>query len=249
MNSNGYTALYYATMKGHMDVIQFLLEKTGNLVPLDRFGNNILHVASLFGQSEVIKDQLQNTDLPSINRTELDGRTPLFNAAMRGHSETFGLLVLHSTDVNVRDRYNSSALFTAVRNQHLEVIRQLLAVDQVALDYIDCFGLTVFSWAYRSRNLKVIELMELTATQMGFEIQNHMDMPTPLEGCIFDSEASWCDVCTRCIQLEVKYFECKECVGFVVCSECATTGVRCRENSHEWVSQHNRSNALAHDKQ
>ncbi|KAL7950547.1 ankyrin repeat-containing domain protein [Trichoderma barbatum] len=205
-NLSGNTALYYATMNGHVEAIHLLVEKGADLTALDQFENSILHVASLFGQSGVIMDQLQNGALSSIDRTELDGRTPLFYAAMRGQSEAVGLLLSHSADVNVRDR-----------NQHVEI----------ALDYEDCFGQTVFSWAYRSNNVKVIGLMEPAATQRSLGAHNYN----------FDPKASWCDVCTRCIQSEVSNFECKECKGFAICSECAAFGIKCRDKSHEWVSQ------------
>lgn len=58
---------------------------------------------------------------------------------MRGHSDIFELLISKTADNNKRDWYNSLPLFATVRNKHLEVVKQLLATDQVVLDYEDCF--------------------------------------------------------------------------------------------------------------
>lgn len=231
----GCTALFYAVERGHIETLHVLLD--AGLTTLDQAEDSILHVASLYGRSEVIRDQLHTDDQVSINQTEAEGRTPLFNAAMRGYSDVVELLLSRNADVNKRDRYNSSALFAAVRNEHLEVVKQLLAIDQVVLDYQDCFGRTVFAWAYRSKNHELTELLELAAAKKELEVQSHIETLAPSESYTFDPDASWCDICTRCIQLDAEYFECKLCADFIICSECATAGLKCRESSHEWESR------------
>lgn len=86
-----------------------------------------------------MRDRLQTAGLASINQTEAEGRAPLFGRAMRGCSGIVELLILKKIDDNKRDRYNTLPLFAAVRNKHLEVVKQLLATDQVVLDYEECF--------------------------------------------------------------------------------------------------------------
>ncbi|KAL7909517.1 ankyrin repeat-containing domain protein [Trichoderma velutinum] len=137
-NVDGWTALHYASSTGNVDTVPadrlrctpLYYAKNAHLAPLDPFGNSILHLASFYGLSEVIKDQLQKSGPTTIDETELEGRTPLFTASMRGESEVVKLLLSHSADVN-----------------HLEVIQQLLAVDHIALDYEDCFGETDLQYA------------------------------------------------------------------------------------------------------
>ncbi|EHK47127.1 hypothetical protein TRIATDRAFT_217580 [Trichoderma atroviride IMI 206040] len=231
----GYTALFYAVGRGHIETLHVLLD--AGLTTLDQAEDSILHVASLYGQFEVIRDQLRISDQGSIDQTEAEGRTPLFNAAMRGYGDIVELLLSQNADVNKRDRYNSSALFAAVRNEHLEVVKQLLAIDQVVLDYEDCFGRSVFSWAYRSKNRELIELLELAAAKRKLEVQSHADTSAPSESYTFGLNTSWCDICTRCIRLGAKYFECKLCADFMICSECAAAGLKCRETSHVWESR------------
>ncbi|KAL6886096.1 ankyrin repeat-containing domain protein [Trichoderma evansii] len=236
ITSRGCTALFYAVTEGHIETMHILQE--AGITTLDRAESSILHVASQNGQIVIIKDQLQAADQAMINQTDAEGRTPLFNAAMRGYSEIAELLLSQNADINKRDRYKSSALFAAVRNEHLAVVRQLLTIDQVVLDYEDCFGLTVFSWAYRSKNHEITELLELAAAEKKLEVQSHIETLTPSESYIFNPDASWCDICTRSIQPNVEYFECELCPDILICSECAAAGLKCRESSHKWESRH-----------
>lgn len=233
--SRGYTALFYAVEGGHLETLHVLLD--AGLTILDEAGDNILHVASLYGQSEIIKDQLRTSDQGSIDQTEAEGRTPLFNAAMRGYSDIVELLLSQNADINKRDRYGSSALFAAVRNERLKVVKQLLAIDQVVLDYEDCFGRTISSWAHRSKNDELIKLVDFAAAEKKLEVQSHTETSAPSKKYTFDPDAPWCDICTRCIQLGARYFKCKLCADFIICSECATAGLKCRETLHEWVSR------------
>lgn len=235
ITSRGCTALFYAVERGHIETLHVLLD--AGLTTLDQAEDSILHVASLYGQYDIIKDQLLTSDQGSINQTEAEGRTPLFNAAMRGYGDIVELLLSQNADANKRDRYSSSALFAAVRNEHLEIVKQLLAIDQVVLDYEDCFGRSVFSWAYTSKNHELIELLEVAAAKKKLEVQSHTETLASLKSYIFNPVASWCDICTRCIQPDAEYFECKLCADFLICSECATTGLECRETSHVWESR------------
>jgi ankyrin repeat protein len=231
----GCTALFYAVQRGYVETLHVLLD--AGLTTLDQAGESILHVASIYGHTKVIKDQLHTIDQASINQTEAEGRTPLFNAAMRGHIDAVELLLSQNADVNKRDRYNSSALFAAVRNEHLGVVKQLLAIGQVALDYEDCFGRTVFSWAYRSKNQELIKLLELAAAEKKLEVQSHIEASPPAESYTFDPDDPWCDICTRSIPQGAEYFECELCADFVICSECAAAGLKCRQSSHKWSSK------------
>lgn len=244
---SGYTALFYAVERGHIETLHVLLD--AGLTILDQAGDSILHVASLYGQFDVIKDQLRKSDQGSIDQIEAEGRTPLFNASMRGYGDIVELLLSQNADVNKRDRYGSSALFAAVRNEHLEVIKQLLAIDQIALDYEDCLGRTVSGWAHRSKNDELIKLVDFAAAERKLEIQSHIETSTPSKKYTFDPDAPWCDICTRCIQLLAKYFKCKLCADFIICSECATAGLKCRGTSHEWVSRSLTVSVLARTKE
>ncbi|KAL7917950.1 ankyrin repeat-containing domain protein [Trichoderma austrokoningii] len=230
-----WTAIHYAAHKGLADIVPTLIELGSLFHAAERGHIETIHILLDAGlttldqaeDTELIRDQLRTADQASINQAEAEGRTPLFNAAMRGYSDIVELLISRNADTNKRDRYNSSALFAAL----------LLAIDQVALDHEDCFGRTVFSWAYRSKNHELIKLLELAAAKKELEVQCHVEISAPLESYIFDSDASWCDICTRCVQLNAEYFECKPCADFLICSECATAGLKCRDISHEWESR------------
>jgi len=75
----------------------------------------------------------------AVNRGDYDKRTPLHIAASDGHLAIVELLVSSGADPLKKDRWGSTALQDAVRNQHVEVARFLsrgapLVQRQLSLD-------------------------------------------------------------------------------------------------------------------
>ena len=68
--------------------------------------------------------------------TDASGRTPLINAASRGHDQITRKLLSRGADVNARDRNGSTALMEAAQGDHRETARALLegGADVNALD-------------------------------------------------------------------------------------------------------------------
>lgn len=236
-DGDGWTPLHSAADGGHCNAVDFLLERGANLAALDHTGKTALHIASRGGHHEVVEALLKLSAPSEVTQTDDHQRTPLFYAAMRGHSHVLKLLLSKSTEINAKDYYRSTALFAAVRNGHEEVIGQLLAIGGIPIDSKDIFGETVFYWAQRSGNGQVVGLLKQYMQQNDLQIESDYDSVSVQPHRPFDSQAYWCDVCTRCIPISTEYFECTACNGgdFSACDECVTMGAKCFDKSHTLV--------------
>ncbi|KAL7955134.1 ankyrin repeat-containing domain protein [Trichoderma compactum] len=233
MDVDGWTPLHSAADGGHLDTLSLFLSKGISPAALDYIGRTSLHVACLKGHNEVIEKLLNLSTPEEVNRSDAHQRTPLFYAAMRGHHHVLELLLSKTAEVHLKDFYGSTALFAAVRNAHEEVVDQLLTSSGgIPLDSKDAFGKSIFDWARKSNNVRVIEIL----SQFNENVKTAAKSDSVLEQShqAFDSKAYWCDVCTRCISGD--YFECS-CTGeFIACQECVAMGAKCLDESHIWTA-------------
>ncbi|KAL6821876.1 ankyrin repeat-containing domain protein [Trichoderma sp. SZMC 28015] len=234
--TDGWTPLHAAAHGGHLDTLDLFLSEGVPLAAPDCTGRTALHIACQEGHQEVFETLLELSTSDEVNCTDVYQRTPLFYAAMRGHSHILNLLLLSwVADVHRKDFYGSTALFAAVRNGHEQIVGQLLTcIGEMPLDSEDAFGKDMLYWARLSNNTRVIDLLcqfSNNAPQTTDEYDNVMP---------FNSRVFWCDVCTRCIPIGMEYFECSDCKDFVACLECITMGVKClkeeAEEAHQWVT-------------
>jgi ankyrin repeat protein len=81
-----------AVARGHADVVALLLDRGAELDFADeRTGRNLLHLAVLSGNLDVV-DQLISRGVP-VDKTDNDGRTPLYYGARYGHRSVYDRLL------------------------------------------------------------------------------------------------------------------------------------------------------------
>ncbi|KAF3074397.1 Ankyrin-1 [Trichoderma lentiforme] len=237
--ADGWTPLHAAAHGGHLDTLGLFLNEGVPSAALDYTGRTALHIACQEGHQKVFETLLELSTSDEVNCPDVYQRTPLFYAAMRGHSHILNLLLLSwVADVHRKDFYGSTALFAAVRNGHEQIVGQLLAcIGEIPLDSRDAFGKTVFYWARKCNKIHVIDLLCQSSDNAS---QTTTDESDVLEhNCMpFNSKVFWCDVCTRCIPIGIEFFECSDCKDFVACLECITMGVKCLkdEEAHQWIT-------------
>ena len=106
--------------------VQIMYLGSGNLHP-ERVTS--LHILAKFGLhilSEEILPRLEKETLISVNARDIYGRTPLYEAAMRGHDAMVYLLLNKGADVNAQEGNISTALLVASRGGHEGVVKLLL---------------------------------------------------------------------------------------------------------------------------
>ncbi|KAL7267907.1 hypothetical protein RUND412_009491, partial [Rhizina undulata] len=91
--SDGSTPLHDASHKGHLAVVNLLLEQKGVLVNAKNYhGYTALHLAALKGQEAILRLLLQQKGT-LVNTKDEDGDTPLHVAAYNGHEAVVKLLL------------------------------------------------------------------------------------------------------------------------------------------------------------
>ncbi|KJK61914.1 Ankyrin repeats 3 copy [Aspergillus parasiticus SU-1] len=137
--TNEYTPLMYASAQGHIEVVRLLLNHGADLMDCDRIGNTSLHLAAYNGQAKVVEILLEtsSTHVDALIRLN---RTPLFQAATRGHLGVVNIFLSHKANANIKDHYCSTPLFTAARNGHKDVIERLIALAETPIHFQDDLG-------------------------------------------------------------------------------------------------------------
>ena len=99
----GYTALIEASMWGHVEVVNFLLERGASVSKPSLAGETALHWASMNGHLHVVKILLYRGKADPNVVTTRRKRTPLHMAAEKGHLEVINMLMKAGCSVSFRD--------------------------------------------------------------------------------------------------------------------------------------------------
>jgi ankyrin repeat protein len=133
----GYTALHYAAVKGHVAIIYMLIMNNGIKIDLrSETGLTPLSLAASNGHVDVLKALLEsmvNTEAPKpvplpkadVEARGVDRRTPLIQAAKGGHLEAVELLVSYGADADARDAIDFTPLAWAIKRRHKEIMNFL----------------------------------------------------------------------------------------------------------------------------
>ncbi|KXH65986.1 hypothetical protein CSAL01_02126 [Colletotrichum salicis] len=117
------SALEIASLGGHKDIVELLLEKLGGVARV----NECIYNASIRGHVEIVKLLLASGVDPAISsRENINGVTALDAASAGGHAQIVRILLDQGMDVNAKDSSNMTALLRASRGGHREVVKFLL---------------------------------------------------------------------------------------------------------------------------
>lgn len=124
--TDGCTALWFASAHGHADAVAELLAHNANTEKARDGGATPLIVAAREGHLECVKALvIANADLGASCPGE--GRTPMHLAAHRGHADICALLLAHGADPTLEDAKGMTPCMVAAHNGHHAVLRCLVA--------------------------------------------------------------------------------------------------------------------------
>ncbi|XP_071098244.1 uncharacterized protein [Haliotis cracherodii] len=121
----GRTPIMLAARVGDKNEFDRLIQTPGiDLSVSDKQSNNLLHIACLGGNSDIVSDLLSRE--MDINARGQYGRTPLMLAAQKGHTPLINLLIRHGVNSKLVDRDGNSAIHMACLGAELNVMKYLV---------------------------------------------------------------------------------------------------------------------------
>jgi len=134
---SGWTPLHLASGKGHIEIVEYLLNHGADTELENIHGQRPLWLAARFGRYETIKTLLEHG--ATVNHKDKHGRTALHDAAMWSGEKVINLLISYGADVNARDQYQSTPLHQAAMLSNIEAAKALVehGADIFAKNYYD----------------------------------------------------------------------------------------------------------------
>ena len=156
----GRTPLYWASTKGHVDVVRHLLSVKGIQVNQARDdGSTALFIASHVGHVEVVR-LLLRVEGVEVNQADNDGVTALIMASQEGHVEVVRLLLgMEGVEVNQANNNGATALSMSSQNGHVDVVRLLLGVEGVEVNQAANNGRTALNVASSEGHVDIVRLL------------------------------------------------------------------------------------------
>ncbi|MEW6426975.1 MAG: ankyrin repeat domain-containing protein [Thermodesulfobacteriota bacterium] len=123
--NDGRTALLAAAEQGHPDLVAILQQAGADMMHLDRNGTSALILAIESGDEKTAINTLQLA--PGLaGRTDLQGKSPLIEAAKMGMVALIDPLVAAGVEVDAADRNGRTALMAAATNGRQAAVETLL---------------------------------------------------------------------------------------------------------------------------
>lgn len=125
-NSEGFTALLYATYNGHMDIIKYLVEDYRvNDMLTTKTGLNPLHLAA---QKNVVLPFIYFRGRIDINESDSNQSTALHWASYMNSEDVVGYLLAcpELSTLDARDYEGNTPLMMAVSYGNTRIVRKLL---------------------------------------------------------------------------------------------------------------------------
>ncbi|XP_067653868.1 inversin-like [Haliotis asinina] len=163
INSRGWynkTPVMMALGSGHRDVVEFLVGRGADVSLVDRNGNNVLLWACIGGDLETVKLILSlNVGDVDINYKGWYSRTPVMQAAWKGHRDVVEFLVDRGADVSLVDSNGNNVLHFACAGGDLETVKLILSMNVVNINSRGWKNKTPVMWAAGSGHRDVVEFL------------------------------------------------------------------------------------------
>ncbi|KAK9727773.1 hypothetical protein K7432_001592 [Basidiobolus ranarum] len=157
----GLTVLHYAASRGHLVLIEYLLDAGAEVDFEDREGETALLKAAFGGHLDVVKCLVNSH--ASIDHKDKDGWTALHNACSYGHLEIVKWLLENtSVDVNTRSKMNHTPLMNAASRGFLDIVIYLLSEANADALIQNDFGEKAYDVAAARIEAQICELLDET---------------------------------------------------------------------------------------
>ena len=133
----GNTPLYYASIKGHTEIVKYLLAHGADIELGNDLGERPLQQAAKFGHHSTVKTLLEHG--AAVNCKDKFGLTPLHKAVLWDNKELVNILLSNGADVNSRDEHANTPLHRAVIQNNYNASKALVehGADVFSKNYYD----------------------------------------------------------------------------------------------------------------
>lgn len=179
------TPLYVATLQNHLDAVKCLLDNGANPGIFGIEGDNILHVAALYGYLSLLEYLLTRQQVKNLlHNQDNDGTLPIHKSVwLDSKPEIVALLLKQGANPNAIDKFGNTPLHWVAKNGHLESAR--LLIRQGALTTIvNVNGDTPLSLALKWGQNDIVCLLKEAPSATGDDTALPMDLPD-LEGIYY----------------------------------------------------------------
>ncbi|XP_067662108.1 ankyrin repeat domain-containing protein 17-like [Haliotis asinina] len=152
------TPLMEAARRGHRDVVELLVEQGADVSLVDDVGDSFLHLACQGGDYGTVK-RIVSLNLLDINCRGGRSRTPLMEAARRGHMDVVELLVTEGADVSLVDDGGNNILHVACGGGDVGVVEFVLLMNVVDINSRNDHRQTAAGVARDEGHGKVVDLL------------------------------------------------------------------------------------------
>ncbi len=155
----GYTALHYACLNGHIEIVKKLLDKNNNVI---NFVNNEretpLHLASKNGHTEIVDLLIKNGAITDEGNKY--GYTPLHWASQNGNIDIVKALLANGADPTIVDtKDNYTPLHVVSFKGYTEIVRELLQNYPDFINEVDKQKYTALHWASKEGHTETVEIL------------------------------------------------------------------------------------------
>ncbi|XP_067668072.1 serine/threonine-protein phosphatase 6 regulatory ankyrin repeat subunit A-like [Haliotis asinina] len=154
----GDTPVMYAAEQGNKKVVNLLVSKGCNLSIVDDLGRNILHVACLSDNVDIVENLLSREIVDTESRDRM-GATPVMYAAEQGNKKVLDLLVSKGCNLSVVDDLGRNILHAACLSDNIDIVEDLLSHGIADIESGDSVGRTPVMYAAEKGNRKVVDLL------------------------------------------------------------------------------------------
>ena len=154
------TPLQVASRRGHVDLVELLLENRADATVNVGGGRTILHEAARRGRGAISLLLLQHG--ADVSARDNGGFTPLDAVAMEGREEVAVLLLQYGADVSAQDLNGMTALHWAAHQGHVAMVRVLIA-HRANVAAQDTMGLTAEDYATSQSHPHVVAMLRAEA--------------------------------------------------------------------------------------
>nr|XP_034184113.1 uncharacterized protein LOC117606144 isoform X1 [Osmia lignaria] len=137
-DNNMWTTVHFAAKGSSLEVVKFILNQNVSLNVKNINGQSPLHIAALYGRANIVKFFVEETEL-CIDDRDNNKKTPLHTAAENGNKNTVEILLMNGANINTQDLISYPPSLSAVRNNHIDVVKVLLK-NEVDVDFTQSVG-------------------------------------------------------------------------------------------------------------